>query len=565
MIQVIIPLLEILIEDKNHEILKNACAACLSIAENLIVEDRASHILTLILRILHDEEEETKLKALGALKSLIPLLNPDVCECFVMKEALILAAENIVKVRKAVAECIPKLCKGIKTEESVQKLLFTFRDLVKDNIWGVRKACADTINDLFDGFNNTSQDLFVLALFLDLLKDKSNNVKQCIWVQLGPCIHKCKVTVPEEMIEAYVELSKNISNKGEFQVHFSFYLPAVLDKLGKLRWETLKPGILSIVQESEIKAKKSLLAGFHEIGKILGPDLATEELCPIYENIFSENSVTKQLAVNCLSKFLRTIRSDRRNNFIKYLKVLHKFTAVWRIRLSVAEQLVELMDLFEFALVLAEFYPIVMNLVADKVWKIRYCAALALGKLVSLVVRAGDSHQILLEFRNMASGNWNEKLVFITACQELAEMSNFEELYGEEFMALCEDKAVNIRIACAKVLKKVNSDYEDFWSQVKKKLVHDFDADVRYEVLGNYDMDRGVVKLRPNAEKHIILMSPMFRALFKDEDVDEVINFRPEAYQLLGYLKAAVTPDATGFVERLSFDVAQKAKMLIEF
>ena len=534
------------------------------IAENLSAEDRASHVLTLILRILHDEEEETKLKALGALKSLIPLLNPDVCECFVMKEALILAAENIVKVRKGVAECIPKLCQSIKTQESVQKLLFTFRDLVKDNIWGVRKACADTIADLFDGFNNTSQDLFVLALFLDLLKDKSNNVKQCIWVQLGPCIHKCKVTVPEEMIEAFVELSKNISNKGEFQVHFSFYLPAVLDKLGKIRWETLKPGVLAIAQESEIRAKKPLLAGFHEIGKILGPDLATEELCPIYESIFSENSVTKQLAVNCLSRFLRTIRLDKRSNFVKYLKVLHKFTAVWRIRLSVAEQLVDLMEVFEFGVALTDFYPIVMALVTDKVWKIRDCAALALGKLVSLVVKTGLSHQILVDFRAMATGNCNEKLVFITACQELASISTFEDLYGEEFRALCEDKAANIRIACAKVLKKVKTDDEDFWTQVKKKLVHDFDADVRFEVLGNYDMDRGVMKLRPNAEKHIILMSPMFRALFRDEDVDEIINFRPEAYQLLGYLKAAVTPDATGFVERLSFDVAQKAKMLID-
>lgn len=557
-------MLDKLAEDRNQELLRNVCSACLAIAEILNAEDRASCILTLVLRVLHDEEEETKIKALGVLKSLIPMLNSDVCECFVMKEALILAAENIVKVRKSVAECIPKLCREIKSPQAVQKLLYAFRDLVKDNIWGVRKACADSISDLFDTFNDTSQDLFVLALFLDLLKDKSNNVKQCIWLQLGPYIYKCKVTIPEELIESYIDLSKNSSNKGEFQIHFAYYLPAVFEKLGKIRWESLKQGILSIVQESETKAKKPLLAGFHEISKILGPDLASEELCPIYENVFSENSLTKQLALNNLANFLGTIHKDKRMNFVKYLKVLHKFSAVWRIRLSVAEQMRGLMELFDAQVVLNEFYPIAMVLVGDKVWKIRNSAALALGKIVLMAVGLEGDHQVLLEFRNLASGNFNEKLVFIEACQELVGLGRFEELYGEEFLALCQDRAANVRIACAKVLSKANIEDDDFWGKVKNKLVHDFDADVRFEVLKKYDVDRGVQKLRPNAEKHITLMSPMFRALFRDDDVDEIISFRPEAYQLFGYLKAAVTPEATGFVERLSFDIAQKSKMLIE-
>jgi serine/threonine-protein phosphatase 4 regulatory subunit 1 len=561
-LSILIPLLDSMLEDKNQEILKAACGSSLIIAESLNSEDRARCILTLILRILHDDEEETRIKALTTLKSLIPLVDSDVCECFIMKEAMMLATENVVKVRKAVAECVPRLCNTIQNPASVDKLLFTFRDLVKDSIWGVRKACAENICELFEGLKDTSKNLFVLALFLDLLKDKSNNVKQCIWLQLGPCIYNCKVTVPEEMVEAFLALSSNSSNKGEFQFHFSYYFPAVLEKLGKMRWETLRPGFLTILKEADLKAKKSLLLGFHEIAKILGISLASEELTGIYENVFSENAATKQLALNGLSRFLSRITLEKRGSFVKFLKVLHKFSGNWRIRLSVAEQLKDLVDLFQLSVVLNDFYPIVMSLLADKVSKIREAASIVLGKIVFLA--QDSSHQVLVEFRDLSSGSWTERLSFISACSQLHSLLNFPEVYGEEFEALCEDKTVNVRIACARIVKQKSQGGENFWKRLENKLSHDFDADVRFEVSGSYDLQRGVDRLRPNSDKDSTLSTPMFRALFRDEDVDEIINFRPEAFQLFGYLKAAVAPDVSGFVEFYAFDVALKAKMMID-
>lgn len=565
MLTQIIPLIDSLLEDQNQEILKSACLSSLQIASNLNIEDRASRILTLVLRILHDDEEETKIKALTTLKALIPMLNSDVCECFIMKEALMLATENIVKVRKAVAECIPKLCNTIKTQTAVDRLLGTFRDLVKDSIWGVRKACAESIVDLFEGFGDTSKNLFVLALFLDLLRDKSNNVKQCIWLQLGPCIYNCKVTVPEEMIESYVSLSQNSSNKGEFQVHFAYYFPAVLEKLGKVRWESLKPGFLSILKDGDQKSKKSLLAGMHEIAQILGGDLACEELCSVYENIFSENAATKQLALTYLGKFTQQVPQEKRFSFIKFLKVLHKFSANWRIRLSVAEQLITMLEQFPVSTCISEFYPIINLLAADKVCKIRESASVALGQLVFLTIQSGTSHDLLVEFRDLASGSWTAKQTFVLACQELVNLNSFVELYGEEFENLCQDKTANIRIACARLVRKAKGNFDEFWKRMENKLTHDFDADVRFEITGVYDVERGVQRLRPNAEKDSTLLTPMFRALFRDDDVEEVINFRPEAYQLFGYLKAAVVPDVYGFVEYFNFDVANKAKMMVEF
>lgn len=562
----LIPILDKLLEDKNQDVIKAACGSAIIVAELLTIEDRGSVILTMILRILHDEEEETRIRALNTLKGLIGLLSADVCECFIMKEAMILASENVVKVRKSVAECIPRLSKEINNSESLQKLIRVFKDLSKDSIWGVRKACAENIVEMFEGLNETFQELYVLAIYQNLLNDKSNSVKQCAMLQLGPCIYNARVSIPDDIVDMFIELSKNSSNKGDFQYHCAYYLPAVTQKLGKWKWEKIRPAVLAILNDSEYKAKKALISGLHEIGKVLQPELATEELSGLYEGIFSESVISKQIALGSLGKFLSVILPEKRLSFIKFIKVLSKFAPNWRIRLAVAEQIKEIIPLFDFPFVLNEFVPIILILSEDKIAKVREASALCIGKLVNLVLKDNIEHYIIESFRDMSTNdNCQCKLNFLLGCFEVIEHNRFIELYGKEFESLCSEKAPNLRILCAKVVKIGDEKSNNFtyWNTLKNKLAHDFDGDVRFEITGKYDMERGIVKLRPNSEKHLQLMTPMFRALFPDDDLDEIIAFNSNSYKQFGYLRASVTPAMNGFVENLSFESAEKSKMLI--
>lgn len=565
----IIPILDKLLDDKNQEVIKAACQAAISIAKLLTKEDCASWLLTMILRILHDEEEDTKLRALNTLKDLICYLAPDVCECFIVKEAMILSSESIVKVRKSVAECIPKLCKTVSSPECIEKLMIVFNSLCNDNMWGVRKACVENISEMFEGFDSLLQEKYAIPYYEILLNDKSNSVRLSANMQIGPCIYHCKVQVPEHWIASFVEMSKNSSNKGEFQSHVAYYFPAVLLKLGKSSWNFLSQAYANILNESDLKTKKCLISSVHEVGKILEMDLATEAIGGIYERMLSENVQSKILVLPFLSKILGVINQEARENFIKYIKSLHKITVNWRIRLMVAEQLEDFIDLYDKKTVLKDLFSVASTLVEDRIAKIRSVSSIALGKIVSLALSSSDSPNIIQHFHILSSktGPQSKKQVFALACQPLISNILFLSVFGNDFQALCEEKSPNLRICCAKSIKKGHEIYQNdaFWTTLYNKFSLDYDADVRYEITGKYDTKRGIVKLRPNSDKPIELSQPIIRGVFPDNDLQEIITFSSTNHFMFEMLKTSIIPSMNGLVNEITLTSVQKNKLLISF
>ena len=562
----LIPVLDLLLEDKRQDVLKAACNTGIKLAEILNKEDRGSFILTMILRILHDDDEEIKIRALSALKELIKLLTPDICEWYIVKEAMLLSSENIVKVRKAIAECIPRLSRLVQESESFEKLMRIFQELSKDSIWGVRKACVEDISEMFEGLNELAQETYILPIFLELLNDKSNSVRHHAMLQLGPCIYNCKISVPEDLITQYTNLSKNASNKGEFQYHCAYYFPAIIAKLGKNEWNKLSVAFSCIINEGDFKSKKCLVSSIHEIGKILEPEIATYELTPIYDDIFSANTASKQVAFTVLSKFLPVILPRARLNFLKYIKIMYKTNISWRIRQLIAEQIGEIIELFDFDVVINELVPVILALSDDKIAKVREKSAISLGKVVNYILNKSENHSVLGVFLNYANDSSIKKLVFAIACQIITSYARFPELFGKEFHRLCDDKSANVRLCCAKAIRiAINSQKaSNFWILLEEKLSHDFDADVRYEVSGKYDVERGIIKLRPNNKNSSELMPPMFRALFPDDDIQEIIHFQSNTFQTFAMLKNSVIPSMNGFVEHALLQNVNKQKMLID-
>ena len=556
-----------MLEDKRQDVLKAACSSGTKLAEILNKEDRGSFILTMMLRILHDEGEEIKIRALSGLKDLITLLTPDICEWYIVKEAMILSSENIVKVRKAIAECIPKLSRLVQESGSFEKIMVIFQELSKDSIWGVRKACVENISEMFAGLNEIAQETYILPIFQELLRDKSNSVRQCSMLQLGPSIFHCKIQIPEELITQYEDLCRNSSNKGEFQYHCAYYFPAVLLKIGKQGWNKLSSAYNFLISEGDARSKKCIISGIHEIGKILEPEIATAELTPSYDNLFSENTLSKQLAINALSKFLAVIIPGARTHFLKYIKTIHKITTNWRIKQSIAEQIGEIVELYSFEVVVGDLIPVILALSDDKIAKVREKSAISLGKIVNCVLNKSENHSFLPVFQNYANGSFIKQQIFAISCQALVNYPRFPEAFGKEFQKLCEEKSPNVRLCCAKVIKlaKDNQKTNNFWTLLEEKLSHDFDADVRYEISGKYDVERGISKLRPNTKKTAELMPPMFRALFPDDDLQEIINFQSNAFQSFAMLKNSIIPSMNGFVEDLFLQSANKQKMLIDF
>lgn len=565
-ISVLLPALDKLLDDKNSDILKSACQSTVSLAHILTPEDSASFLLTPMLRTLHDEDEEIRIRALITLKDLIEYISPDMCECFVVKEAMLLSSETIVKVRKAVAEMVPKIIKNLKLNEGVNKVLPIFQELAKDSIWGVRKSCVEFMPDIMESVGEDLQSTLFLPLFEELLNDKSNSVRLCAMGRLGQMIHFCKVPVPDYLLTAFLELSKNSSNKGELQFHCAYYFPAVLLKVGAGEWGRMSVSYSYLASEGDLKCIKSLVSGMHEIGKILGPEVATAELVPVFEKIYNESASSKQVAVGHIGTFLTCLIPPARITFLKYVKTMYKISANWRIRLSIAEQLVNILQLYDIDMVVSELSPIVFFLAEDKIAKVRETAAPGMGYLISSVLNNPVFAEILNSFKTLSSKSYISKQVFLLSCEYITP-SCFEQVFSKEFRSLCDEKSANLRMLCAKIIKKFRDYGENgqYWKLLDEKLSHDFDADVRFEVTGKYDVERGFSKLRPNTKKVCELMEPMLRALFPDDDLEEVIKFSTQSSCGLEMIKNTYVPAMNGFVEEICLSKVAKNKMLIEF
>jgi serine/threonine-protein phosphatase 4 regulatory subunit 1 len=561
---VVLPALDRLLDDKNPDILKAACQATVTLASILTPEDSASFLLTSMLRTLHDEEEEIRIRALITLKDLIEHISPDMCECFVVKEAMLLSSETIVKVRKAVAEMVPKIIKNLQSSSGVQKVLPIFQSLSKDSIWGVRKSCVEYLPDIMESLDQTTQQATLLPLFEDLLNDKSNSVRLCALGRLGPMIHSCKGPVPDVLLSAYLELSKNSSNKGELQYHCAFYFPAVLLKLGPGSWGDLSSSYNFLAAEGDLKCKKCLLSGMHEIGKILGAEVATAELVPVFEKVYNESASTKQIAAGYIGKLLPVLIPSSRLTFLKYVKTMYKVSANWRIRLNIAEQLSDFLPMFDAELVYSELAPVVFALADDRYSKVRETAAAGVASLVNMFVPSKFEKEIIASFKTFSQKSYQTKQIFLLTC-EMLPASKVVNFFSEEFLQLSEGSA-NLKMICGRTLRKYREQGENiqFLKVLEEKLSRDFDADVRFEVTGKFNVERGPAKLRPNSKKICELMEPMLRALFPDDDLEEIIQFRGSSEKSFYMIRSAIIPAMNGFVEELSLDKVNKNKLLID-
>ena len=56
----------------------------------------------------------------------------------------------------------------------------------------------------------------------------------------------------------------------------------------------------------------------------------------------------------------------------------------------------------------------------------------------------------------------------------------------------------------------------------------------------------------------------MFRALFPDDDIQEIIHFQSNTFQTFAMLKNSVIPSMNGFVEHALLQNVNKQKMLID-
>lgn len=166
----------------------------------------------------------------------------------------------------------------------------------------------------------------------------------------------------------------NIDN--EMTYHCAFSLPAVALTLGSNNWHLLKNTVDCLADDMQYKVRRTVASSLHELALILGPEIATSNLVPLFDGFIKDLDEVRIGVLKHLAHFLRLISPVKRN---VYLPRLAEFLQTdnesnWRFRQELAKQLLLAVTLFKPSDTAKHIGVIARDLLCDKVAAVRQVA-----------------------------------------------------------------------------------------------------------------------------------------------------------------------------------------------
>jgi serine/threonine-protein phosphatase 4 regulatory subunit 1 len=228
------------------QVRQSASLTLVEVASLIKIEDIGQHVLTIILRLAHeDDKEEMRMIASQLLNLLAESLGHDLCKQFVIPEVVSLAEDPVFRVRKSTALNLHNICKVGGEHELLERLMPAFVRLSKDDMYRVRRACAESLAEIA---KNVSDDIrlgVLVEIFMRLTHDPSKLVKQSILQQSGLFIATLPPrAVNDNILNQYCSMISNptgdVSVDNELKQICAFSFPAVLSVIGPKRWHQVR-------------------------------------------------------------------------------------------------------------------------------------------------------------------------------------------------------------------------------------------------------------------------------------------------------------------------------------
>jgi serine/threonine-protein phosphatase 4 regulatory subunit 1 len=391
---------------------------------------------------------------------LAEIFGTELCEQFVNHEIMSLAEDPSFKVRKAVAEHLVEICKVVAVSTFTNKMFPLYCTLAADTIWGVRKAAADNIVEMAK-LTPLEVRLTVLTKILcSLIQDISQWVQRAALQRLGEFIVTLMPSIiPETLVEAYSTMAvANESEEEEVVYQCAYNFPGVLYACSKDQWSKLK-GIYFALWELDFhKVTRTLCCSLHEIAKIVGAEVTSSELLPIFlERVEDINDSTIQLLKNA-GFILSLATKEQREDFLDKMQGLYEDSGhKWRIREVIANNLFEYCKNYEPITIFKKCWPHILSLCGDDVWCVRNCAAKNAWYFLDYCKEEefiGLMRSDLVCFA--ADEKWTTRQVFCIICGEMWRLaSTLLEYFLESLVELAGDKAYGVRIAVSNALKEL--------------------------------------------------------------------------------------------------------------
>lgn len=310
--------------------------------------------------------------------------------------------------------------------------------------------------------------------------------------------------VPVDLLERYQmmtdpELAQNLDS--EICRHCAFSLPAVALTLGRQFWPCLRTTYDALASDMQWKVRRIVASCLHELATILGARIAAQDLLPTFEGFVRDVDEVRVGVLQHLGPFLRSLFPADRRRSLPLLVDFHKTDNYrnWRFRLTLAEQLMNIVDLYSPADVHNHLVPIALELLGDKVAEVRHMTVKAVAVLVRHLNHSSNPsycQQFLQELLDKGRNRkWSQRQLYCELCREMLSRGSlspvmFSKTALPHLLQLHTDGIANVRMAVARCLTWAVLPHEYFMSDdnpykeqleaALSSLREDVDRDVRY-------------------------------------------------------------------------------------
>lgn len=156
--------------------------------------------------------------------------------------------------------------------------------------------------------------------------------------------------VPGDLIKYFVSLAHS-QDSTVVNYFCAYHFPAVVLTLGRTNWPTMCLLLQSLCNHGIDDIRKTMASSIYLIALIVGRELATHDLVPIYLRFFEDQDKVKVVALKNLTNFLSVINRPQYDIIIAALSncLGEYYEAGWRFREELAQQILSLVKVLNDA------------------------------------------------------------------------------------------------------------------------------------------------------------------------------------------------------------------------
>ncbi|CAM9430042.1 unnamed protein product [Scytosiphon promiscuus] len=511
-IEIVLPTLAKLLGDPQAEVRQAAGESLVGVANLMKPIDLGHHVLTIVLQLAHDDEqEELRMTAAALLNDLAEALGLDLCKQFVTPEMESLSEDPVFRVRKATALNLDKICKVVG-EAGITRLLPAYIRLTNDDVYRVRKACTEALVEMSKAVGAEVSLRELTPVFLNLASDSSKLVRTGALQHLGRLISTLPgESVSEDLVRYFtgtaVEsmgdpvVSKILGGQSadaELRLYCAFSFPAVVITIGPDRWEELRESFAALIRDPSWSVRKTLSFSLHEIAKVLKADDVERDLVPAMEAFLRDMEDVRLGVIRHLADFFGEMTPQQREKHLNVLVEILQTTSPfnWRLREVLAQQLPRLAPLLTPDSVFFAVVPVAFGLLNDPVAVVREKTFEVVAPLLQLAGAHSGARQasMVSRVRELAHAHtYQARQMYVYICHSMVmacstNVTPERPLFVQEFVPslaeLATDSVVNVRIAMSRTLSKCPDwvmELPDIRRAIRH-LVKDSNPDVRHFV-----------------------------------------------------------------------------------